>query len=51
MTASKMHEVRMWIVQVIIPTAVGVTMICLCTDVPQKIKEKCKKHKKDKGQQ
>lgn len=49
MTASKMHEVRMWTIQVIIPTAVFVTWVCLYTDVPKKVKAKCKrKKKKDK---
>ncbi len=51
MTASKMHEIRMWTVQVIIPVTLFAGYVYFCTDVPHKIKQKAQdaKNKKKKG--
>lgn len=45
MNAYKMHELRMWIVQVIIPATIATGYVCLYTDIPQKIKEKTEQAK------
>lgn len=48
MSAYKMREVRMWVVQVIIPVTIATGYVLLCTDIPEKIKEKREKRKLNK---
>ncbi len=48
MNAYKMHEVRMWLIQVIIPTTMATGYVLLCTDVPEKIKKKLEQRKLNK---
>lgn len=48
MNAYKMHEARMWTVQVIIPATLAIGYICLCTDIPEKIASKINSKKKRK---
>ena len=42
MNAYKMHEVRMWTVQVIIPAILLGGYVYYCTEIPDKIKAKAK---------
>ena len=48
MNAYKMHEVRMWIIQVIIPASIAAGYVYLYTDIPSKIKEKHEQRKLNK---
>lgn len=48
MNAYKMHEVRMWVVQVIIPATIVTGYVMFCTDIPEKIKEKREQRKLNK---
>ena len=48
MNAYKMHEVRMWLIQVIIPATMATGYVLLCTDVPEKIKKKREQRKLNK---
>lgn len=48
MTASKMHEVRMWLIQVIIPATMAAGYIYFCTDIPEKVKAKREQKKLNK---
>lgn len=45
MNAYKMHEVRMWTVQVIIPAILVGGYVMFCTDIPDKIRSKAKQIK------
>lgn len=48
MDAYKMHEVRMWLIQVIIPATMVTGYVLFCTDIPEKLKEKREKRKLNK---
>ena len=48
MNAYKMREVRMWVVQVIIPATIGTGYVLFCTDIPEKIKKKREQRKLNK---
>ena len=48
MNAYKMHEVRMWLIQVIIPATMVTGYVLFCTDIPEKLKEKREKRKLNK---
>ena len=48
MNAYKMHEVRMWLIQVIIPATMATGYVLLCTDIPEKIKKKREQRKLNK---
>lgn len=48
MNAYKMHEVRMWLIQVIIPATMVTGYVLFCTDIPEKLKEKRDKRKLNK---
>lgn len=40
MSVYKMHEVRMWIVQVVVPLTLVVGYVATQTDIPDRIKQK-----------
>ena len=40
MSAYKMHELRMWIVQVIVPATLATGYVLFYTDIPDKIKQR-----------
>lgn len=48
MNAYKMHEARMWIVQVIIPATIAAGYVYLYTDIPDKLKAKREQRKLNK---
>lgn len=45
MNAYKMHEIRMWTIQVIIPACLATGYVLLYTDIPDKLKAKREQRK------